>query len=67
MLKNPVPYEVPTDSVQISIDPVGVKKQKESRDGNPKEKKREMVYQTVAHLQQAVGLTRSMVVTSGRS
>jgi hypothetical protein len=50
MLKNPVPYEAPADSIQVSIDPVGVKKQKESRDGNPKEKKREMVYQTVAHL-----------------
>jgi hypothetical protein len=53
MLKNPVPYEAPTDSVQVSIDPVGVKKQKESRDGKAKEEKREMVYQTVAHLQQA--------------
>ena len=52
MLKNPVPYEAPGDSIQVSIDPVGVKKQKESRDGNPKEKKRELVYQTVAHLQQ---------------
>jgi hypothetical protein len=51
MLKNPVPYEAPVDSVQVSIDPVGVKKQKESRDGKSKEKKREMVYQTVAHLQ----------------
>ncbi len=52
MLKNPVPYEAPADSVQVSIDPVGVKKQKESREENPKEKKREMVYQTVAHLHQ---------------
>jgi hypothetical protein len=53
MLKNPVPYEAPAASVQVSIDPVGVKKQKESRDGTAKGKKREMVYQTVAHLQQA--------------
>lgn len=52
MLKNPVPYEALADSVQVSIDPVGVKKQKESRDGKPAEKKREMIYQTVAHLQQ---------------
>lgn len=52
MLKNPVPYEAPGDSIQVSIDPVGVKKQKESRDGRPKEKKRDMVYQTVAHLHQ---------------
>lgn len=50
MLKNPVPYEAPADSIQVSIDPVGVKKQKESRDGQAKEQKREMVYQTVAHL-----------------
>lgn len=50
MLKNPVPYEEPADSLQVSIDPVGVKKQKEYRAGQPKEKKREMVYQTVAHL-----------------
>jgi hypothetical protein len=55
MLKNPVPYESLADSVQISIDPVGVKKQKESRDGQPKAKNREMVYQTVAHLQQGDG------------
>ncbi len=53
MLNNPVPYEAPAASVHVSIDPVGVKKQKESRDGTPKEKKREMAYQTVAHLQQA--------------
>lgn len=53
MLNNPVPYEAPAASVHVSIDPVGVKKQKESRDGTPKETKREMAYQTVAHLQQA--------------
>ena len=50
MLQNPVPYEAPADSIQVSIDPVGVKKQKARRDGKPKEKRREMVYQTVAHL-----------------
>lgn len=43
MLKNRISYEEPADSIQISIDPVGVKKQKERRDGKPKEKKREMV------------------------
>jgi hypothetical protein len=53
MLNNPVPYEVPAASVHVSIDPVGVKKQKESRDGTPKETKREMAYQTVAHLHQS--------------
>jgi hypothetical protein len=51
MLKNPLAYEVAAESVQISIDPVGVKKQKESREGRPKAKKRDMAYQTVAHLQ----------------
>ncbi|MCP4524280.1 MAG: hypothetical protein GY833_00005, partial [Aestuariibacter sp.] len=51
MKNNPVPYEVAAQSVQISIDPVGVKHQKETHDGVPKESKRDMVYQTVAHLQ----------------
>jgi hypothetical protein len=53
LLKNPVPYEAPAHSVQVSIDPVGVKHQKEHRDGQPKAQKRDMSYQTVAHLQQA--------------
>jgi hypothetical protein len=51
MLANPVPYEVGGDSVQVSIDPVGVKKQKEKRKDSSPKGKREMVYQTVAHLQ----------------
>lgn len=53
MANNPVPYEVAAQSVQISIDPVGVKHQKETHDNVPKEDKRDMVYQTVAHLQHA--------------
>jgi len=51
ILSNPVPYEVRSESVLVSIDPVGVKKQKEQRQDNPPQGKREMVYQTVAHLQ----------------
>jgi len=51
MLANPVPYEVAAESVQISIDPVGVKKQKDKRKDSPPKGKREMVYQTVAHVQ----------------
>jgi hypothetical protein len=51
MLSNPVPYEVRAESVLISIDPVGVKKQKETRQDSVSQGKREMVYQTVAHLQ----------------
>lgn len=52
MLTNPVPYEVTADTVQVSIDPVGVKKQKETRQTISPKGKREMVYQTVAHVQQ---------------
>jgi hypothetical protein len=51
MLANPVPYEVEADSVQVSIDPVGVKKQKQKRQDNAARGKRELVYQTVAHVQ----------------
>lgn len=51
MLANPVPYEVGAESVQVSIDPVGVKKQKEKRKDSPPKGKREMAYQTVAHIQ----------------
>jgi hypothetical protein len=50
MENNPVPYEVAAQSVHISIDPVGVKHQKAHHDHVPKAKKRDMVYQTVAHL-----------------
>jgi len=51
MAHNPVPYEVAAQSVQVSIDPVGVKHQKETHNQVPKEQPRDMVYQTVAHLQ----------------
>jgi len=52
MLANPVSYEQSAASIQVSIDPVGVKQQKESRDGKPKANKRAMAYQTVAHIHQ---------------
>jgi len=51
MARNPVAYEVAAQSVQVSIDPVGVKHQKEVHDHVPKEQKRDLVYQTVAHIQ----------------
>ncbi len=51
MERNPVSYEVAAQSVQISIDPVGVKQQKTQHDRVPKAQKRDMAYQTVAHLQ----------------
>jgi hypothetical protein len=53
METNAVPYEVSAQSVQVSIDPVGVKQQKESHDSIPKTQKRDMTYQTVAHVQHA--------------
>ena len=53
MAQNPIPYEVAARSVQVSIDPVGVKHQKVAHDHVPKAKTRDMVYQTVAHIQHA--------------
>lgn len=53
--RNPVYYEEPEQTVNISIDDVGVKKQKEERRAEVKEnketKKREYVHNTVAHIQ----------------
>lgn len=51
MESNPIPYEIAAQSVHISIDPVGVKHQKATHDNVPKAQPRDMVYQTVAHLQ----------------
>lgn len=53
--KNPVIYESPNETVNIAIDDVSAKKQKEKR-GNEKEEgkesgKRKYVYNTVAHIQ----------------
>jgi hypothetical protein len=54
-MKNPVCYELPNETVNISIDDVNVKHQKEERKGADKEdgksKQREYVHNTVAHIQ----------------
>jgi hypothetical protein len=52
MLGNPVCYEDPENTVNISIDDVNVKKQEESRQkgGNPEETKRKYVHNTVVHV-----------------
>jgi hypothetical protein len=56
MLSNPVAYEAPQDAVAISLDDVGAKKQKESREqaahAPPGEKKRAYVQHTVIHVEQ---------------
>jgi hypothetical protein len=55
ILSNPVPYEKTQTSVNISIDDVGAKKQKEHREGKPtdppSEKKRVYVQNTVVHVE----------------
>lgn len=56
MLSNPVAYEAPQDAVAISLDEVGAKKQKASREqaahAPPSEKKRAYVQHTVIHVEQ---------------
>jgi hypothetical protein len=56
ILSNPVAYEAPQHAVAISIDDVGAKKQKESREQGahapPGEKKRAYVQNTVIHVEQ---------------
>ena len=51
-LSNPVCYEDPKNTVNISIDDVNVKKQEETRQkgGNPEETKRKYVHNTVVHV-----------------
>ncbi len=51
-LSNPVCYEDPENTVNISIDDVNVKKQEETRQkgGNPEETKRKYVHNTVVHV-----------------
>ena len=57
ILKNPVPYEDPTAAVNISVDEVGAKKQKASREKRPADSpakpKRAYVQNTVIHVEQA--------------
>jgi hypothetical protein len=51
MANNPVAYEEPTRSTQISLDDVNVKRQKSSRKENLEpEKKRKYAHNTVAHI-----------------
>ena len=57
MLKNPVPYEDVENTVMISVDEVGAKRQKETRDANapnrpPGKKNRVYVQNTVIHVEQ---------------
>ena len=49
---NPVCYEDPENTVNISIDDVNVKRQEETRQkgGNPEETKRKFVHNTVVHI-----------------
>ena len=53
MLNNPVPYECPTETVNVSIDDVNAIKQKETREkGNHnKERQRQYVHNTVVHIE----------------
>ena len=51
MTNNPVAYEEPTRSTQVSLDDVNVKRQKSSRQESPEtEKKRKYAHNTVAHI-----------------
>lgn len=56
MLSNPVAYEAPQHTVAISLDEVGAKKQKASREQDthapPSQKKRVYVQNTVIHVEQ---------------
>ncbi len=55
ILTNPVPYEDVKEAVNISLDEVGAKKQKETREkgtqDSPDEKKRKYVQNTVIHVE----------------
>jgi hypothetical protein len=59
ILQNPVPYEKREESVCISVDDVGAKKQKESRKPKssdpPGQSKRKYVQNTVIHVEQGEG------------
>ena len=52
ILKNPVPYENPESSTEISIDDVNVKRQEENRPGGIKSErgKRKYIHNTIAHI-----------------
>jgi Uncharacterised protein family (UPF0236) len=55
IFSNPVPYENPENSTEISIDDVNVKKQEEFRPGGIKSErgKRKYIHNTIAHISKA--------------
>jgi hypothetical protein len=54
MANNPVPYEDPTQSTNVSLDDVGVKRQKASRKGAQEAvQERKYVHNTIAHIAHA--------------
>jgi hypothetical protein len=54
MAKNPVAYEDPAQSTQVSLDDVSVKRQKSTRkDAQEPEQKRKYAYNTIAHITHA--------------
>jgi hypothetical protein len=54
MADNPVPYEDPAQSTQVSLDDVGVKRQKATRKGLPEPaQERKYVHNTIAHIAHA--------------
>ncbi len=59
ILKNPVPYENTQEAVNISVDEVGAKQQKGTREkgsrDSPEEKKRKYVQTTVIHVEKEGG------------
>lgn len=61
MRGNPVAYEDPHQSVNISLDDVGVKRQEEHRLVRPLDSKtsRKYTYQTVTHMRKYLGLRNS--------
>lgn len=63
MAHNPVPYEDPAHTTHVSMDDVGVKRQKATRQGSPQgPQKRKYVRNTIAHIAHA----GSSYIISGR-
>ncbi len=60
MQANPIPYEDPQQTVNISVDDVGVKRQSEHRPApsDTNEAQRKYAYQTVVHVENQVGCYR---------
>lgn len=53
MQQNPVPYEDPAHSTNVSLDDVRVKRQKATRDGQLSTQKGKYAYNTIAHIARA--------------